>query len=312
MLKYFICPEGNQVSVEGCLKRCPRGGTLGPRGEVKSRCLSLPSLVAIASVRPWRGKPSTTQLLNGVRYSYLQIVKDYAIDPKDHAFALLGTRHHQMLDVVAKKLEMVAEKKLDGEVTGILDLLEPDELLAEESFKLIDYKTWGSYKVAQSLGVSGRQDMWESELQLNHYRVKVEPLGFRISEMLVQATVRDGGTDTARGRNVFSNIYLIPVRRLDDKAVLKYFERKRIALLEALDKNILPERCSRRESWNGRRCEGFCEVVEWCPEGLELKQKKGNKGNGTSAPFFVAPKQWGEFTEEFSEGLKRATGMKRD
>ena len=75
-------------------------------------------------------------LLNPTRYSYLQLVKPFAVDPFDQAFSLLGTRHHGRLEIVAKKIEgLQAELKLgkNQEVSGILDLLEPanDILICE-------------------------------------------------------------------------------------------------------------------------------------------------------------------------------------
>jgi len=64
---------------------------------------------------------------------YLKIKCDYAVNPFESAYALLGTRHHQRLEAVAKRIEgLVAEKKLEADEvaqhSGILDLLEPDEL----------------------------------------------------------------------------------------------------------------------------------------------------------------------------------------
>jgi rubrerythrin len=89
--------------------------------------MSLPTLKAIADgERVWSGQASTTQLLKGTRQAYLEITQDYAVSPDEYAFALIGTRHHKILDAVAKKLDMISEKKLDGEVSGILDLLERD------------------------------------------------------------------------------------------------------------------------------------------------------------------------------------------
>lgn len=119
-LTEFICPDGNMTKVSDCLNHC----------RLKDRCLSLPSLTTIGTIREWRGVPSTTQLLNPTRIEYLQIKYPFAVDPFDQAFALLGTRHHGRLEVVAKKIEgLIAEKKLvgiDTSISGVLDLLEPN------------------------------------------------------------------------------------------------------------------------------------------------------------------------------------------
>jgi hypothetical protein len=144
-LKFFICPDNTRIEIAECLKKCPR-----PEG----RCLSLPTLIAVGYTRPWTGKPSTTQLINGTRLSYLQITKDYAIDPFGSAFALLGTRHHRRLEAISRKLNVLSEEKLEGEVSGILDLLTVDELVDYEAYELWDYKTSGSYKIAKALGIT--------------------------------------------------------------------------------------------------------------------------------------------------------------
>ncbi len=118
-LKSFICPDGVMRQTSDCLAQCPRK---------EGRCLSLPTLTELGNAREWTGTPSTTQLLNPTRLEYLKIVHDYAIDPFERAFALLGTRHHRRLELVAKRIEgLYAEKKLglDKDISGVLDLLEP-------------------------------------------------------------------------------------------------------------------------------------------------------------------------------------------
>jgi hypothetical protein len=297
-LRYFDCPDGIRRPVEECLKKCPR-----PEG----RCLSLPTLISISHQREWNGKPSTTQLINGTRLAYLQIKKDYAVKPFDRAFALLGTRHHTRLDKVAQKLNALSEEKLEGDDTGILDLLVPDEAVDYEAYELWDYKTAGSFKVAKALGLVGKKvpepngevykssgkwgkagtpkmvtvwerdpatvDMWEWEYQDNNYRLKIEACGFPISKMFNQITVRDGGTITATNRGITENIYKIPIRRLPDEQVREYFRVKREALLGFLSNGKFPPPCNNAESWNGRRCKGFCDVAEFCDVGIEARKE---------------------------------------
>ena len=267
--KYFICPNKEQIEIDHCLEQC-----LSEKG----RCLSLPTLYSIGEQREWTGTPSTTQLIKGTRQAYLEITESYAINPKDMAFTLLGTRHHQRLEVIAKKLKMIAEKKLTGAVTGIIDLLEPDEL-NNGYFKLTDYKTWGSYAVAKALGLKGNKngdpDMLETELQQNHYRLKLEALGFPISRMQIQATVRDGGTFSARNNGIEDKILVIPIKFMDNNYIQDYFDTKRQNLLQALEDNSLPSMCGWEERWGNRKCLGFCDVVRFCPEGAKMKKGGG-------------------------------------
>jgi len=290
-LKGFICPDNQQVDKEDCWQKC----------RMEQRCLTLPTLVAIGTDREWTGKPSTTQCINGTRLEFLKLTKDYFIKPYDRAFALLGTRHHEILEAVAAKLNVLAEEKLGEEVTGILDLLEPD---GADQFTLSDYKTAGSYKVASAIGMikvgripdpSGetyrstgkwgkagspkmidrfgvnpdQANMNDWVLQLNNYRLMIESAGFPVSRMQIQATVRDGGTIVAKSRGITENIYMIPVKRLDDGEVKDYFIEKSGRLITAMQTQAIPPPCSEEERWNGRRCQSFCEVWEHCELGQE-------------------------------------------
>jgi len=268
-LTAFICPDGKTRPVKECLEKCPR-----PEG----RCLSLPALHEIGRQREWKGEASTTQLLNPTRLEYLKLTCDYAINPTDRAFALLGTRHHQRLEMVANKIEgLIAEKKLDSndvqKHSGILDLLEPDEL-QDGAYKLIDHKSWGSYAVAKILGRSnnGEYERLQAALQLNDYRLKVEGVGFKISRLIVQATVRDGGTYIAKKNEVPEKMLMIPIERLDDDFVVSYFSDKNKALMDALKNKELPPMCDYEGRWANRRCKGFCDVVSFCPEGRMMNK----------------------------------------
>ena len=265
-LKYFSCPDNKTRSIVDCLKSCPL-----PTG----RCLRLPTLYEVGKDRPWTGKASTEQLLNPTRMEYLKITKDYSISPKSRVFSLLDSRHHYKLEQSGKQLDGVeVEKRLGGDHIEILDLLEPDEL-KNGSYVLTDYNTWGSFAVAKFMGISdkdGTYDRHQTALHLNNYRIKVEPLGFPISRMLIQCTVRDGNTKSAYFNNISDPMPMIKVERLEDDYVRKYFLAKDSALLSALEKRELPELCPYEERWNGRRCKGYCDVFNFCPEGAKINK----------------------------------------
>jgi len=291
-LRWFKCPDGELAEVEECLQKCRLG----------RRCLTLPTLKAVSRVRKWSGRPSTTQMLNGTMMEFLKLTRDYHLVPKEQAFALLGTQHHKHLEQAGKELGLPTEIVLDSETgQNVVDLLEPCE--GKFGYSLTDYKTWGSFRVVRAIGIvdhkipdpSGERykrgpktgqlkqvsefsidastvDMWDVELQLNHYRVQLEQAGVVIQEMQIQITVRDGGLRCARDRGIMEKIYLLPVRKLDDRDVWKYFGNKEAALHLALssyekDKGYLPLPCSERESWDSRRCNGFCPVAKYCPQG---------------------------------------------
>jgi len=290
----FICPDKEEISIGECLYHC----------RMASRCLTLPTLITIASSeRPWEGKTSTTRLLNGTMLEYLKVVSEYAIDPKSRAYSLLGTSHHNQLAQVEG--EWISEVRVSddaGGPSGQPDLLEPDES-NPGSYLLTDYKTFGSYRVMKILGLvketkdhptevyfkSGRwgkagspkkltvfrQDptkveMENEALQLNHYRLLLQKRGYTISGMQLQITVRDGGLQVARERGVTAPIYLVPIPKLDDDTLEQFFAQKHKALLKAVETNTMPEPCTESESWNHRRCKDYCEVAKFCPQGQRV------------------------------------------
>ena len=277
--KYFICPDNQKCEISGCLQSC----------RMEKRCLSLPTLRAISQQREWTGIPSTTQLLKGTREAWLEIVNDdLIINPQDRMFSLLGTKVHGTLERHTDN--MLSEERISDEVSsGQMDCYDAN------SMTLYDYKTAGSYKVMQALGIvmvdvptgevyktgekkgqpktrkepqNGQPDMREWELQLNDYRIKLESQGFAVKDMYIEAIVRDGGTIAARSRGIIQKAYLIPVRRMPDEEVKTYFKIKADALQSALATEVIPPPCTDEECWERRKCKAYCTAWEHCDIGL--------------------------------------------
>lgn len=249
---------------------------------------------------------STTQLLNGTMLTYLTLTKPYYIDPDSKAFMLQGTKHHQELELIAKELGLASEIPLSVD-RDIFDLLE----IEDGKIVLTDYKLWGSFRIAKVLGIeeAGRQpdpsgelykssgkwgkagtpkmipkfqenpeksDNYETEFQLNRYRVMLAELGIRIDRMQLQVTVRDGGLYIAKNRGITRNFYKVPVRVIPDQDVLDFFNYKAECLKEALDAGW-DEPCNDRETWEGIRCQSYCDVWEHCSKGQIAHSQKGDE-----------------------------------
>ena len=70
----FICPDRQYVPISQCLMQCPHG----------KRCMFLPTLRAIAkSLNRKIKEPTVTELLAGVRETYLTRTTEYAVNPQD-------------------------------------------------------------------------------------------------------------------------------------------------------------------------------------------------------------------------------------
>ncbi len=286
MLEGLYCPDGKPVLVDACLKKC----------RLEERCLTLPTIVSITQEREWSGVASTTQLLNGTMLEFLKLTQPYYVDPDGRAFMLQGSKHHAKLEEIAKDLGLAAEIPLSVD-RDIFDLLE----FEGKKLVLTDYKLWGSFKVAKTLGmeevdkqpdpsgavykstgkwgkagspkmipvfrqVPSKADNWEAELQLNRYRVMLEHLGLTVHKMTLQVTVRDGGLFIAKDRGVVKNIYKIPVKKLDNDFVENYFKFKGACLKQALEEGW-GESCNNDECWDGIRCKSYCDVAKFCPKG---------------------------------------------
>ena len=307
-LRKFICPDKTQVTIKDCMKSCRMG----------TRCVSKVTLAVIRdNAREWKGLPSVTQLMNGTRMSFLQVTRDYAVEPRKQAYSLLGSAHHKLLEDQAKKeLGMVPEKRLDfNGISGQLDNLSQND---DGTYTLLDYKTYGSYAVARLLGitleerltgevykrsgknykagdpkrrkfpvlVSSAADNKKETFQLNAYRYIFEnALGIKIRNLELQVVVRDGNTMVAKNRGVTQEIYypiMIPI--IPDHVVESVFGPKRDELVAYAERyfsgpippldmeKVMPPVCNEEETWNGKRCISYCDVVEFCPEGRALRK----------------------------------------
>lgn len=255
---HFRCQRG-LIAFGVCLDYC------------STRCMLPRTLRLISEQREWTGTPTTTQLLQGTRESFLKIVTNYAIDPDSRVFAVHGTRVHEKLDMRTGDNELGEERLYDLINSGQFDNYQADGTLS-------DTKTSGSYKVMKALGIcekrlsnnrktlilNGRHDRLDWALQLNDYRMKIEACGFPVKRMQIEALVRDGGTYLARQRGITRNSYLITINRISDHWIKVYFTAKWEALKHALGTLEVPPKCRYRERWGGRKCEGYCDVATKC------------------------------------------------
>jgi len=280
----FVYPDGKTVSFEDVKKG---------KVDIIKMGMSLPTLLEMSKERDPNRKPSTTELLIGTCEAFLKRTEDYYIDPQDRAFSLAGTMHHARLEQHEDE-NLLLEKQLEEfDITGIADLYD------KESKVLLDYKNTGSYKCAQLLGMkhqlvsdpsgaryksSGKwgkkgsskkvkqwyrdessADFGDWGWQLNWYRYLLNKAGYDVDSMYIQITLRDGGLYVARSRGLDKNIYLIEVPKYDDEVLEYKFLDARDKLVKALETDNLPKKCTEEQTWNGRKCESYCEVRHLCP-----------------------------------------------
>lgn len=299
----FKCPDSETIEIAKCLEN--QGCRMG------QRCATRPFLRLVGFDRKWKGvSPSSAG--NGPRMLYLKAITDYTIDPNDRVWAAFGTSTHEKLAMHKYSKNVLTETPLnDEEMKGTADVLEEDEEKLGQ-YILVDYKTFGSFKVAKCLGISTdtteetvldaegkpiilksgpnkgkpktvqnkkitqdvtKIDLRSEELQLNRYRIFFESYGFPISKMQLQVVTRDGGTYVAKNRGITRNLYVIPIKRLLNTDVLDFYKNLANEVTEAFNTGYA-RLCNFWESWERRRCSGFCEVADAC---RAMSAKAGEK-----------------------------------
>ena len=278
----FICPSGERVRIVECLRSCPN----------KQRCMFLPTLRAVAkSLDRNISEPTVTELISGVRETYLKKTSAYAVDPSSVLYALQGQALHSINELNTQG-EILSEERLKDDITsGQFDLygkiLDADEgvlgdLKVTSSFKLM--RALGIYKVKVDTGeiyksglkkgqpkfrtelrYDGVRDLLDWAIQLNYYRLLLERAGFKISRMYIQAICRDASLRIAAERGIDKPVYIIPINKISDHWLNRYFQHKAKILREAIKSKTLPPICSYRERWGNRKCLGYCAARENCP-----------------------------------------------
>ena len=290
----FICPNGHQVLIKDCLSHCIQ----------KERCMFLPTLRAIAKSLDRNIKePTVTELISGVRETYLKKTTEYAVDPQSTLYALQGQAIHTLNENCTDG-EILSEIRLKDQITsGKFDLY--GKILDEEEGVLGDLKVTSSYKLMKALGIYKKQmetgEVYKSGLkkgqpktkavlfydgyhhvldwaiQLNYYRMLLEKEGFTVKRMFIQAMCRDNNLRIAAERGIDQAVYIIPIKKISDQWLIRYFAKKASQLYIAMQTKTLPKICSSKERWHDRKCIDYCDAGENCPYGQQLRFEKAKQ-----------------------------------
>ena len=283
----FICSDGVEIPILKCLNKCRQ----------KDRCMFLPTLRAIAKTLD-RGikEPTVTELIAGVRETYLKKTADYAINPQKTLYALHGQAVHTINENCTEG-EILSEVRLKDAVTsGKFDMY--GKILDEEEGVLGDLKVTSSYKLMKALGIykvdvptgevyktgarkgeaktrkelryDGVRHVMDWAIQLNYYRMLLEKAGFTVKRMVIQALCRDSSLRMSAERGIERPLYLIPIGKISDRWLTRYFTAKAKRLQDALKTKTLPPICSARERWHNRKCLEYCDARKHCPYAQEI------------------------------------------
>ena len=284
----FICPDGTEVPISKCFNQCPHA----------VRCMFLPTLRAVAeSLDRKLDKATVTELLCGVRETYLKKTTDYAVDPMQQLYAIHGSAVHTIHEGHTEG-NMLSEERLADEITsGKFDLY--GQIVDYNDKTLGDYKVTSSYKLMRALGyykvdvatgevyktgikkgqtktrkewrADGARHLLDWAVQLNYYRILLEERGFIVDNMKIQAMCRDYSLRTANERNIRKPVYIITIHKISDRWIKRYMAAKAKRLEDALAKGCMPALCSAKERWHDRKCREYCAVAANCPYGRMVK-----------------------------------------
>lgn len=229
----FICPDGQHCEFSACLKKC----------RLNERCNHISFLRQAAKVRKWTGTPSVTQLMNGTLQSYLEITNNFASEPDNHVYAILGTAVHTLLE---QDMDRLVSKY---GFSGLPDWYEDGEL--------------HDFKVSSAFVGQNTIDKWK--LQVNTYRILLEEAGQKVTRMRIFVIQKDA--KKTRGQKATR---WIEVERQDNAEILSFFTNKVEKLQASLNLQIPPEECTPEERWYNPRsgsikCKFYCAVNYLCP-----------------------------------------------
>lgn len=293
---HLICPDGSTISFEECKASCkqcqrcmPKTVILTVINQAKDRGLA---------------KHSVTELLRGTRESYLIKKYNYAVHPHRYLAAIEGTGLHLLnettvIDSLKKDgydenenpgWAKVETRFANDIATGQIDAY--GYIFNDEELVLCDYKLTSSFKVMKALGIasvdvptgdfyktglkagtektrkvltSGHpKQCFEWILQQNFYRMLLEENGYPVDGMYIHAYVKDFGAGLSSSRGITKPSYTIKLGKVSNHWIRIWFKEKQRRLDYALETNTLPEKCSAKECWNGRKCRDFCDVAEIC------------------------------------------------
>ena len=283
----FICSDGVEIPILKCLNKCRQ----------KERCMFLPTLRAIAkSLDRGIKEPTVTELIAGVRETYLKKTTDYTVDPQGVLYALQGQAVHTLHENCTEGAILSEVRLKDAVTSGKFDMY--GELLDETDGTLGDLKVTSSFKLMKALGIykvdvptgevfktgartgepktrkelryDGVRHVMDWAIQLNYYRMLLEQAGFTVKRMVIEALCRDNSLRIASERGINQAVYLIPINRISDRWLTRYFAAKARRLQEALETKKLPPVCSARERWHNRKCLDYCDARQHCPYAQEI------------------------------------------
>lgn len=192
---------------------------------------------------------------------------DIVLDIDDRIFILYGKMGHQLLETYGRGIgKGRVEQRFFGEIDGTRISAQIDSLDLEDDGTLTDYKftTVFGFKQAQK-----PKDDWIKQMNIQLELLRQNDLD--AERMRIWGMLRDWRPAEKRKERgypekmAFHSIPMAERSRTQDM-IKRSIEKHRQA------KERLPL-CTEDENWSGRRCEGYCDVSDFCEQ--YQKRRKG-------------------------------------
>jgi hypothetical protein len=193
---------------------------------------------------------------------YQDLVEEDAID---RVWSLLGQGTHHILQRAARPGIDIVEQRYFATFNGVIVSGQID-LLEQDTGTLSDWKVTKAFAFSKK-GGSGLKPEWVAQLNMQLELLRQNGLDAR--SLQIVGILKD--FDKKRMNDPALEIVVVDIPIWEREKTVSFINERIKAHLDAL--KSLPE-CTTKETWAGRRCQGWCAVKDHCDQYKQM-QKTG-------------------------------------
>lgn len=184
---------------------------------------------------------------------------ELSTDADDEVFKLFGQIGHLLLERSGRgALDAVTERRFFTTVADTRVSAQIDSLSLKDGV-LKDWKYTSVYGFME-----GKKPKWEWSAQMNIQLELLRRNGFDANRLEIWGVLRDWRPREAAGNKKYPNkVACHEIEIVPREKTVKYIE-SRIMAHRAAEKEL--PYCTPKENWNGKRCEGYCDVNRFCKQ----------------------------------------------
>ena len=182
-------------------------------------------------------------------------------DPWDRLYSLYGQLMHSILERAALPTDYILETRLFLEIGGIT-------LSGQLDTYNIDTKTLADYKFTTVFSYLHAKQSWANQLNILAYLAKMKGWDVKHIESIMvfrDWRMAEGREFERKGKQYPRMVETVAQTLWDTDKAREYIVSKLLQVdhyVKHADMLDIPK-CS--DTWGGKRCEHYCDVVRWCP-----------------------------------------------